>query len=434
MISWPQLSNIYVYARNIFFAITASSASIGGGIVTYKVIKNDTVLIEQIKVPSAFEDLGYTSEIVTARILDDITYLNNRTISAKDRSKFVDSKIDLDNIDTNFAGISFKEIAASIGEFFGKEIKRISGEITLIKDGDKITYKVRIRQTPDRIMLVEFEESALPDQIIRKTALKLIEKTDPHIAAALYQGVFRDNVNAYRMIDYVLSGENRQSYKYSLNLRSLMFLNDGKYEDAWNDLLSSLEIDPDFPATHANIANYYIVKKDYDKALDSALRAIDKNPNSPFGYLQKARIYRQKGDYDLAILNFKIALEKDKKYIPAYNLMALTYLDQNKFDEAKQWILKGIIARPESPYFYLNYGKILTKQGKHNEAVVQFKAAVEIDNNNPEFLMALADCYSNLKKTNDRNIIINKISSDLNSGLYSYSSSAEKEVRNYLQK
>jgi tetratricopeptide (TPR) repeat protein len=430
---WPLLNSIYGYARTIFFAITASSATIGGGFITYKVIQSDTVFIEQIKVPSAFEELGFTSEIVTDRLIDHVIFLNNRTPSAKDRSKFADSKIDLDKIDTNVAGFSLKEFVATIGEFFGKQIKKISGEITLVKDGDKTFYKIKLRQTPERIILVEFQEEMSPEDFIKKIALKLIEKTDPHVAASLYQGVFRDKVNAYRMIDVVLSDDNVQNHKYSLNLRSQMYLNEGKYDDAWNDLKRSLEIDPNFSATHANMSGYYQSIKNFEKAEDESDISIKLDPSKPYGYVQKGRIVRERKEYDNAINYFIKGLEADRYFYPAYNLIALTYLTQNKLDEASKWFIKGAKIRPEFPYFYYNYGRILTKQYRHYEALIQYQNAVNIDQENHEFIIAIIECYDTLKMHAQKEVAIHKLNRYFVSGLYASSVLNEKTVDDFLK-
>ena len=354
---------LFNYIRAIFVAITASSATIGGGVVTYKIINNDTVFVEPFKVPSSFEEQGYTSEITTNKILDELVNLNNKTTSAKDRAKFVDTKIEIEQLETNIAGFSFKEFASLAAEFFGKKTKKISGEITQIKKEDKIFYKVVLRQIPDRNYLVDYEIESNPEDIIKTTSLKLLERIDPHVAAALYFGIFRDRQNTNRMIDVVLSNDNPQNHKYSLNLRAQIAIGDKRYDDAWKDINKVLSLDPKFSAAHGSISYLYRSTKNYESALNAANDSINFGVDLPYGYYQKGMILKELNKFEDSIEQFKLSIKYNINFFPSYNQIGLIYMDQNNFDESSKWFVKGIIIRPEFSYNYYNYGRLLIKMG-----------------------------------------------------------------------
>lgn len=434
MAFWVLAQKFYSYARNAVIAVTASSATLGTGLLTYKVVQNDTVFVEQIKVPPAFEELGFSSDVFTKKIIDNVVYLNRRTPSAKDRAKIIENKIDLEKLDNNIAGFSVKDFVALIGEFFGKKISRISGEITLVKDGDKTIYKVKLRKSPEQIVLVDFEAELSPDDLALKTALKLIEKTDPHIAAALYQGAFRDKANSLRMIEVVLSDDNVQNHKYTYNLLSQIHVNELKYEAAFDDLKKSLDIDPLFPATYANLANLYASKKEFENGIDAADKAIKFGPEAPYGYFQKGRIYRDMNDYVKAEFFLRKTIEKDRAFFAAYSSLAGLFSDQNKLEEASKWLVKGILIRPEIPNLYFSYGRILTKQKRHEEALIQYQKTLDLDRENPEVLMAIIDCYESLKNASKKHIVLKKLQNQYEAGAYSNQPSLEQRVRNFLKK
>ena len=235
------------------------------------------------------------------------------------------------------------------------------------------------------------------------------------------------------MIDVVLSDDNIQSHKYSLNLRSQIYLNEGRTGDALNDLRRSLEIDPNFSATHANMSSYYQSIKDIEKAEEESDVSIKLDPSKPYGYVQKGRILRDRKDLDNAVIYFKKGIDADPYFYPAYNLIALTYLTQNKLDEASKWLIKGVKIRPEFPYFYYNYGKILTKQFRHYEALIQYQNAINIDFDNHEFLIAIIECYDILKMHSQKEAFINKLHAYFDSGLYASSIVNEKAVEIFLK-
>lgn len=209
-----RITTLMDYARKAMLAATASSAAIGGGAVAYKAVTTDPVVLEAVAVPSSLEEQGYSPEIATQRILDELASLNRATVSAKDRTSFGDKRLDLADLDAGIAGLDLKQAIGILRELFGKTVHRISGEITQRKEGETTVYRVRLRQTPERTRLVEFEAKGDPDHLFRQVALKLLESVDPHVAAAVYWNRLHDRDNALRLIDVVLNNDTPADDKY----------------------------------------------------------------------------------------------------------------------------------------------------------------------------------------------------------------------------
>lgn len=396
-----RLSSLTDTLRKAMVAITASSATIGGTAVAYKAVTIDPVVLEAIAVPSSLEEQGYSPEIATQRILDELTALNNATSSAKERTSFGDKRLDLANLDANIAGLDLKEVVGILRELFGRTVHRISGEITQRKDGDKVTYRVRLRQTPERTRLVEFETTGDPDHVFQQVALKLLEAVDPHIAAAVYYGRFHDRDNALRLIDVVLNNDTPADDKFSLNLRAQIAANEGRLDDALADVQRAMALDPTFPAAFANAANVYRLRKDIAKATEAASRAIALGPSLPYGYGELGRVLRDLKEPDQALAQFNLAIAKSRQYAPGYNQAGLTLLDLGRDTEALGMFARGVAASPEHAHLRWNYGRTLTRVGRGGEAVVQLEKAVALDRDNAEFLMSLADAYAEQKRTKD---------------------------------
>lgn len=425
-------NTLFGYLRTIFFALSASSATIGTGLITYHIIYNNSMYFEKIVLPSSLEELGYTPHIFTNRIIEDIKYLNNRTYSSKERVLISQYNIDLDN-STSLVGFSYKDIITYIANFFGKEIRRISGEIITIKNSDKIFYKVKIRESPSNISLVDFESDMPPEQLIRQISLQLLEKIDPLIAATLYQGIYRDTTRAFYLIDSVLSYDSIQAQTSAYNLRSLIYIDQEYYELALLNLNKALKLNENNYGTHANLSTYYRRKGENVKALEEAELSIKLNPNAPLGYFSKGLIYRNTGEYDKASEQLIVSIQKDKHYYPSYNYLAAVFSAQKKFDEAIYWILKGINTHPESPYLYYNYSLILSQIGREKEALFQIQKALDIDSSNSEFLISLCDLYNQLKMYPERDSVRNKLRRNFESGMYIYPAYSQRAVAKFLR-
>ncbi len=396
-----RIATLMDFGRKAMVAATASSAAVGGGAVAYKAVTTDPVVLEAVAVPSSLEEQGYSPEIATQRILDELASLNRATVSAKDRTSFGDKRLDLANLDAGIAGLDLKQAIGILRELFGKTVHRISGEITQRKEGETVIYRVRLRQTPERTRLVEFEAKGDPDHLFCQVALKLLEAVDPHVAAAVYWNRLHDRDNALRLIDVVLNNDTPADDKYSLNLRAQMAAAEGRLDDALADAGRAMALDPNFPAAYANTANFHRMRKDYAKAREAAEKAIALGPNLPYGYGELGRVLRDMKEPDQALVQFSAAIARSRQYAPGYNQAGLTLQDLGKEAEALGMFAKGVAANPEHPTLRWNYGRALAKAGRPGEAVTQLEKAVALDPDNPEVLISLAEAYGEQKQPKD---------------------------------
>lgn len=137
---------------------------------------------------------------------------------------------------------------------------------------------------------------------------------------------------------------------------------------------------------HYHIGAQLMKLGELDEAKNEFLRALEINPKDPRVLNDLGLIYRQKNDLDKAEQYFKLAIEAKNNFsLPFINLVEL-YLIQNRFDESKTLLENSIKENPENVelsynlayvYHYFNYlseaekyyQKVLNLEPKHPSAL-----------------------------------------------------------------
>ena len=220
-------------------------------IVVSRAMVETGIVMTALSVPQSLDALGYSSEISTQRLLDEITQLNRISIAAKPKTALGDTQLidALSLIETPAGSLDLRSLQSLIRRVLGKKIIQVSGEITTRKESGQEFLRLRLRQTPGREVLIDFETSRGPADLFKKAALNLLEHVDPEVAAGIYFRKFDDPDNAMRLIAIALAGGHPGSEKYALNLQSYVFLSLGQIDDARNasDKARSLDRHPAAP-------------------------------------------------------------------------------------------------------------------------------------------------------------------------------------------
>ena len=336
--TWTQKFNDLMASIKNGIVALASVFGIGvTGIGVYNGVSSDEISMEEIKVPSAFEEQGYKADITTLRILDEIKKYQNSNSSAKERVSFFGAnqqQIQTSNLQLAGTGVDVKAIQSYIRDSLGMVTAKVSGEITARKDADAIEYHIKIRRTPENHILVDERVRGSVEDVIRQASIKLLETTDPHIAAATYW-TRGDEVNALRMIDVVLSNSNPNDDKYSLNLRAYIHITHKRLEDAQRDIDQLSRIAPDFVPLLSSQSWIAREKGDFAESLRLSDEQIRRAPDKWWGYQSRAQ--------------------------------SLQGLKRN--EEAEKSYLKVLELRPEVPFPYLNVGRFFLAKSDIPQAI-----------------------------------------------------------------
>ncbi len=91
---------------------------------------------------------------------------------------------------------------------------------------------------------------------------------------------------------------------------------------------------------------------------------------------QLAANYYSRRQFDIALEELKIATTSDPKFVPAYNLLGLTYMDLGDDRLAEENFVKALRLAPNNPDVNNNYGWYLCNRKREKESIAYFLAAV----------------------------------------------------------
>jgi tetratricopeptide (TPR) repeat protein len=362
-------------------------------IVVTNAIHDNGVVMTYLRVPQSFEAIGFSSETATQQLLDEISALNSKSVAVKPKTRVGDTRIleALSSVETPAGSLDLKSVQSLIQRVLGKNLIQISGEITTRKEDNRELTRLRLRQTPGREVLIDVETSQGPQDLFRKAALNLLEHIDPEIAAGIYWREYRDEENAWRLTAIALGGGHPDAEKYALNLRSLILASRGQADEALKASDQARAIDPKFAAAEYSRAVALFAGGRKEEALAAAKLGVERAANSDNSYNTLGFILSGLGRNEDAIVAFKEAVRLNRLSFIPYRRLAYIYGVLGRPKEASEVIFSGIALMPQSALLQFDYAEDLRKNGKPHEAIGPMRKAYELQPDNLNFIIGLAE-------------------------------------------
>lgn len=225
------------------------------------------------------------------------------------------------------------------------------------------------------------EHDNLPEEIFLQLADIYLK--DEIYSSAVYvlnrareKGYDNDNIKEALAAVYLKSGDAENAFVYTKDelLKIQCLLEQGKYTEANNKLLSLPDEYKQIPKYYSLMAQYYYSIKDFDKALEFVEEFSKKQPNSPLTYQMKALIYEEKNDDYNSHLNWG-----------RYNML------RGNRDIAVNEFLSAVQYNDKDVNVLFTLADMLTENKEINHAAEYYEKIVKIDPKNKEALRKLAD-------------------------------------------
>ena len=341
-----------VTAIGIFLSVTTSS-----------------VVFEPLLVPTRFVEQGYSPEITTTRILDEISRINELSTTTKDK-KNIGAKQPGDKMANlqSVHGVDLRMAQSIVQDLLGVKKEKIAGEITFHTEKDRVIYQIRIRSLPKNTLLVDFKTSSNIPDVIKEIALKLIEKMDPGVAASYYRWS-KDIDSSLRLVDEALRNNDTYDDNYALVGRAQIYIGRKKFEMAQQDLDQIFKTDPQFvPAlnTQAYLLNE---QKQYGKAMEFALKAKSYWPERWQPHVNIGNAAEGLGKNDEAEAAYRSTIAYNPTWPSVYDDLAAFFIQRNKRDFAEHIYHKGLQKFPINTELLLHYGQFLLAAGRQEQAL-----------------------------------------------------------------
>ena len=247
------------------------------------------------------------------------------------------------------------------------------------------------------------------------TAAKIHEKTleinpdyiQGYALARMYflQGKTDESINLYNKALKLLP-ENAVLYLYL----AIAYQQKGNYDTSISYSKKAIELNPEIPSFKLVLTNNYAANAEYSKAkeqvesipsftfdqkkaylelLDLCQLNHEKGKQITFA-LNKAVFARQSGLFDLAISECKKAIAIFPENIVSKVILANTYLNTNRNEEAIAVYSEIIKDKPEFASSYYDLGRAYLLTDKQDEAISMYQNLIGIDNKSISGRLALA--------------------------------------------
>ena len=164
---------------------------------------------------------------------------------------------------------------------------------------------------------------------------------------------------------------------------------EGKLEEAINQYLKSIELNPEFDRAHYNLGAALFNLKKYDQAIEHFKKVVNIDPKNADAHFIWGKALFFLNRLSEAIEPLRKSIEINPYKAEAYFYLGNVLRELSRFDEAVSNYQKALTINTQDPYIYLRYGEALFHLSRFEEAAMQFKRALEIDPNNA---LAHLDC------------------------------------------
>ena len=166
--------------------------------------------------------------------------------------------------------------------------------------------------------------------------------------------------------------------------RGVSALKSGKWDEANKRLAAAYKLAPENPDLNFLLGYLYFQKKELGRASQFLDTAATLSPSSSQTLTLLGRVNLEQEDYGRAVSNLEKAVVADSDYWVAHDLLAASYLKQQRFDQARQQaelaISKGKGAATASR---LVLGQALIHTGQREQGVQTLKDFVANEPKNP---------------------------------------------------
>ena len=211
----------------------------------------------------------------------------------------------------------------------------------------------------------------LIDQAMRE-AIDLQSRNQLDDAKAIYQKI-------------IVHDKNNSDAHHSI---SLIYLVEGKLDEARKNIMTAIELQPDISVYHSNYGNILYQSNNLEFAIQEHKRAIKLDKKNFQSFYSLGVIYTHLKNYEKAIENYKKALSLDSESSVAHNNLANIYNNFNP-NLAEEHYLKVLEMTPNDAMPYINISNYYLKNTKYKKCVKVLEEAFDKD-------IKVKELYNNL--------------------------------------
>jgi cellulose synthase operon protein C len=177
---------------------------------------------------------------------------------------------------------------------------------------------------------------------------------------------------------------------YKLALAAIK-LGDG--QTAYNEMVKSVQIRPDYYEAQLDMVNLLIAARLYPEAKDHLDLLVQKWPEKPDVYIARANYEAATNNTTAALADMQKALQLDPVRSDSYMNLAVLQMHGEQWEAAETNFKKAVELSPRSTNALVNLGNFYQTRGRFPEAEQTFKRAVDSAKDDPSPRLSLAGLY-----------------------------------------
>ncbi|WP_010250125.1 J domain-containing protein [Acetivibrio cellulolyticus] len=183
----------------------------------------------------------------------------------------------------------------------------------------------------------------------------------------------------------------------------------GQFDEALNVFNKAIDNGLKESSLFIQKANVLRLTQKYDEAISLCDQAIELDENSKDVHYCKGLCYFNKEKYKEAIECFESSIQKSENMGSSYYYKILSLLNSSNHKEALRELANAISLKLENvDRFYELKGDVLSFQNQYNEALEEYKKAIEIDPACSSYYYSMGYNLNNLSKFEDALQYLNK--------------------------
>ncbi len=163
---------------------------------------------------------------------------------------------------------------------------------------------------------------------------------------------------------------------------SLVHMELHKFDKARDDLNKAIALNAKSGGYQEKLGTILIELKDWAAAKSAFEKAIELEPGLFKAYYKLAQVNEQLDDQQSALKNYTTAIDKGSRFLEAYNALGRLYADLGYLDQSVQVLQEAMkVALPgteEEAQAHHLLGTVYQQQKKYDDAVREFKAALDV--------------------------------------------------------
>ncbi len=225
-------------------------------------------------------------------------------------------------------------------------------------------------------------------------AVELLEDDKQKLAAALVLRAQLGDDPKKQMADLTKAMELDPGNTDAWQIRALLLLQEGEFEEGAAELEKLLKENGDNAAARIALAEAYFNLERYDDALAQADKAVTQSPEASIGYTLRARIHAAKEDYKSGIADLNQALLVQPRDLGALLLRARLNLAVDEVQLAKGDVQRLLQLNPGLPQAIYMRALIAAGEGNFGAAIQDMEQLVKLDEGNVEWQLQLGAFYA----------------------------------------